>query len=686
MRSSLSFILFIGLFFIVVTQNGVAQNEEIDSLELALRSNLSKYDQAQIHLELSELQQRSDFMKAISHAQEGLEISREHKFPELEYEFVQAIGEIFLMVGYYNKALDQLLAAQQIAVENQWAQYEAKTLNVIGNLYWYLEDFSNAGKYYKQYSKVSARHNDSSSLSIGLMNLGICYVQLQKFDSAKMYLENARTIANKIEDHYAMALCFLNLGWYYQEIEDFSKALKLYKVLENNYLDILLSNYKVDLYNSYAYVFMHLKDYDKAEIFAELGEQEARQSNSPYLLMLNYEIKYKLDSASNKTFKALENKGKYLELIAELEREKTSKSQTSFDLLIELQEKKTAINLLETERELQAMKLSKSRNNFLVVTIILILLSIISVMIVVAYRIKTKSEKALFRNNLILKEQTEELETLNEEIIAQREDLYDKNQELSTLLDQLKNTQKQLLQSEKMASVGTLAAGIAHEINNPLNFILSGISSIESVMEDIENLPGALSPSEQRRIVEQLGNSIEIAETGIDKVSGITSALATFVHHDNASPVYQNVNEILDTTLRFLNSKITESISLEKDFTELPSIKCFPGKLYQAFLNIINNAIYSITSMSDTAGIIRISTHFESVNKTVIIHFFNNGPHVAEENLKKIFDPFFTTKDPDQGKGLGLSLSYTIIDELNGQISASNTEDGVMFEIILPVV
>lgn len=284
------------------------------------------------------------------------------------------------------------------------------------------------------------------------------------------------------------------------------------------------------------------------------------------------------------------------------------------------------------------------------------------------------------RENLekLVKERTEELETVNEELKSTNEELFKKNRiindqnvELKTTLEHLKETQLQLMQSEKMASLGILTAGVAHEINNPLNFIVGGINGLENYLIKPENY----SPE---KITTLLG-SIKI---GVERTSAIVQSLNQFSRNNDSFEESYDIHTILESCLLMLNNKTKHRIEIVKDyFTETIPMIGNVSKIHQVFINILNNSIQSI----DNEGSINIRTC--KIEQNVIIEITDTGCGISTENISKITDPFFTTKDPGKGTGLGLSITYKIIQEHSGIIEfQSEINKGTIVKVTLPIL
>jgi len=283
--------------------------------------------------------------------------------------------------------------------------------------------------------------------------------------------------------------------------------------------------------------------------------------------------------------------------------------------------------------------------------------------------IELELEKYRNQLELLVTERTEELEAANEELVATNETLIEQHEKLETTLMNLKQAQKQLVLSEKMASLGILAAGVAHEINNPLNFIQGGIIAIENYLN--ENLTAHLPE------VEPLLSGIT---EGVKRASTIVTSLNHYSHYNEGPMTKGNIHAIIDNCLIMLQNRTRDKIEISKEYTDKKYVlECNEGRMHQAFLNILSNAVQSIKK----EGKILIKTSIKGGNLEVLVS--DTGCGISEENLARIFDPFFTTKEPGKGTGLGLSITYNIINEHNGKIIChSKVNEGTKFFVTLP--
>lgn len=251
----------------------------------------------------------------------------------------------------------------------------------------------------------------------------------------------------------------------------------------------------------------------------------------------------------------------------------------------------------------------------------------------------------------------------------------ERTEELVSTIEELKAAQQHLIQSSKMASLGTLTAGVAHEINNPLNFISGGVY----ILEDIRNEENPLTTEEK---LKELDTARELVREGLERTRTVVKALAAFSQAGASAPVSCNIHQVIDNVLNFLNFR-TGDIEIIKDYRLQNNLFLYPDKMHQVFMHLFDNAIYALNTDAVKPRKIFVST--DTAGSNAVIKVANTGPAIPEKHLNQIFDPFFTTKDPGKGPGIGLSLCYTIISEQKGEIYALNETDRVVFIIELPL-
>lgn len=325
------------------------------------------------------------------------------------------------------------------------------------------------------------------------------------------------------------------------------------------------------------------------------------------------------------------------------------------------------------------------------------------------YRFLTKDRRYLWMHDslrLIRDENNNPIEVIGSltnitERKLMEEALHRTGEEQRSLIEKLKETQAQLLQSEKMASIGQLAAGVAHEINNPVGFVSSNMKSLQTYVEKLlqvvnqqdellqrDELSADLKDQAKKLTVDadlsylrtDVVDLITESLDGLKRVKDIVQSLKDFSHVGESDWQMVDVTKGLESTITIANNELKYKTVIEKHYGELPLIKGLASQLNQVFMNLLVNAAHSIAERGT------ISIYTECKDDWVYIRIKDTGCGIPTENLSRIFEPFFTTKPIGSGTGLGLSLSYGIVQKHNGRIDVqSEIGVGTSFTVCLPV-
>ena len=282
------------------------------------------------------------------------------------------------------------------------------------------------------------------------------------------------------------------------------------------------------------------------------------------------------------------------------------------------------------------------------------------------------------------------------DLLRSEVELRSQTEQLQTTLHRLKRTQAKLIQSEKMSSLGQLVAGIAHELNNPVNFIHGNLSHVQNYVEDmvkmirsyqahypvpIQTIQELSEDLELNYITQDLPKLIASLQSGTERIRQIVLSLRNFSRLDESELKQANIHEGLESTLMILSSRLAatdtrHAIEVIKAYENIPMVECYVSQLNQVFMNILGNAIDAIDSVGTSDQIYQIILQTFQTADAVTVRITNNGPPIPRENRQRIFDPFFTTKPVGKGTGMGLAISYqTIVDLHKGTLECSQNED-----------
>jgi two-component system NtrC family sensor kinase len=311
---------------------------------------------------------------------------------------------------------------------------------------------------------------------------------------------------------------------------------------------------------------------------------------------------------------------------------------------------------------------------------------------------RNENEKLIREQNIVLEQKVEE----------RTNELLNLNEDLESTLSDLKEAQSQLVESEKMASLGQLTAGIAHEINNPINFVTANVTPLRrdfgimketlAYIEEVSTNDEWTAEQKQQKIeaykedidFDYLNTEIEFLLKGMyegaSRTAEIVKSLRIFSRVDEDSSKFADINEGLESTLVILNSILKESVQVVKEYGDIPPIECYPGKLNQAFLNIISNSLFAIQAKFGDQPGGRLTIKTVLLENQLAIHIGDNGIGMSDAIKKKIFEPFFTTKEVGEGTGLGMSIVYNTIKKHSGEIEVETQEgEGTTFILKVPI-
>ncbi len=670
---------------------------------------------------------RGNFDKAIDNYNKSLAIWEEANDKKGVGNILSNIAIVYRQQGKYDKAIEYFKKSLEIKEATNDEKGIRYVYNGLGNTYMNQGDYKNSIVYLTKFLRLCEQAGDEKRAAIASMNVGLVYKSLKFWDEAIRYFEQSLRKNQEFNNKVEIANNLANLGDVYHKKNDFEKGIQYLNEALSIRKEIDDKSGMVRSYNSLGLIYLDKKEYSKAKTFfnqsynlgktidlkptiavsrngasqicLSYGDSAIAEGNKAYA-QKNYDIalrhaqealsiaqaldiKPQVRDASNtlfKIYKTRKNDSKALEyyelhiktrdsIESEENRRELIKQEFQFEY-----EKQVAIDKYEYEKKIAAdeavaaerIKQEKDKQLYLYFGLSILLLLI--ALIFTRYRLSQQQKKVI-----------------------------------QTTLTDLKQTQNQLVQSEKMAALGVLTAGVAHEINNPINFIRGSNDGLKTLTQEISEVLEKLKllsidddkTLNNQKIIAEIKNTtlveehlsmlpefIEGIDIGVDRTAKIVSGLLLYSRNDHTISQNANINEIIDAALLILKNKYKHNIEVVTTLdANLPEINCYPSQLNQVFVNLIDNAIDAI---GDKKGLITIST--SQKNNQVSISIKDDGKGIPKDIKDKIFDPFYTTKEVGKGTGLGLSICQGIISNHNGTIEVkSEVEIGTEFIITLPI-
>jgi signal transduction histidine kinase len=697
------------LILILLSVNAFPQKNN-DSL-LNLLESASDTSSIRILMELCWENRYSNPPVALNYGLQALSLLRKIEMYAEEAGLNNYLGVIQRNVGDHATALEYFFSAQHISEKHHLDAQLAYAFNNIGDIYNLEDNYQLALEYEMKALKIFEEIGDSSGISYCCHQIAQAYTNLEDYSSALDYDARAMNIRELLGNRAGVAYSLISIGQNYLKIGKSTEALKnLLKSIE--IFTGLNENY--GLSSALHATGIYYKTIGKPEEAIEYLTRAldiARESDSPMRVRNAAEVLSEIYADQLKFREAYQMHILYKDTYDSLYHEENLVKVTQLVMQHEF-EQRELLQLAEIARQ-------KQFRNYVIVLFGLVLVLVI--VILNRYYIKRKSNINLQKKNTEIESQKKKLENLfmslrikndelglqNEEIITQKDhlamlnnELENQKYELNNTLNELTQAQMHLVQSEKMASLGQLTAGVAHELNNPINFISASIKPLQRNVEDLLGLLDKYDSVIQKGDltgefgeVEELKESVDLAylikETqnlfrgiveGSSRSMQIVKDLRTFSRMDENEFKQVDIHDGIDSTLLLLHHKMQNRIDVHKYYGKIPHVECLPGRLNQVFMNILTNSIMAI----EDKGEITIETI--SVDDKVKISFKDNGKGMPPEVRDHVFEPFFTTRTVGEGTGLGLSISYSIIEEHAGTIEvASEPGKGTEFVLTLPL-
>jgi signal transduction histidine kinase len=644
-------------FIIFVTINLYAQNSEIDSLKKALV--VEKDDKSRVFtlesLSFAYLSSHPD--TALKYALQGLQLAQQIKYPKGEMACTNALGNVYFSIGEYPKALEKYLQYLEMKEKAKDRGNIAIAYFNLANVYTETNDYRHALMYLMKAKKADERAKDTAAILYDWYSLGSVYLRMDNADSALYNLNQSHQLAVKINDKNMLGAILNTFGELYLFKKDTLQARKYYKlsipyVVAVGDNDVLTANYF-----GIAKTFHKKGLIDSAIYYSGKAMSVAKKGPFPkHILELS---KFLTDVFSKR--KQFDSAFYYQQL-----------STTMKDSLFNIEQMKKVQNMnFEEQQRQKSIETAKIqyRNKLQLMAVIFVSVIFLGIAIFL-WRVNKREQAA----KLLLQQEKEKVE--------------------STLV-KLTETQAQLIHSEKMASLGELTAGIAHEIQNPLNFVNNFSELNRELLIEMKN------ELEKGNLIdlEEIADDIIANEEKINQHGKRADAIVKgMLQHSRTSTGVKeqtDVNALADEHLRLayqgLRAKDKSFHAIVKTEFDplLPEIKIIPQDIGRVLLNLYNNAFFAVnekkrSAPEDYEPTVLVTTNV--LDKSVEIKVVDNGNGIPQQHVDKVFQPFFTTKPTGQGTGLGLSLSYDIVKIHGGEIKIDTIDgQGTTFIVRLPV-
>ena len=653
----------------------VAQQRLTDSLQRVLAQPIADTTRVLVLDRLARSLMYAQPLVAMQHAQEGLRLARQAGYPYGEARIQNRIGTIFRLTGNYDRSLAAHLTAIQIAEPTHDIDALARIYTNMGNLYVEKNEWPEAIDCFRKARTFGEQLGNNDLIQTALLNLGHNYLSENQLDSALKYTQVAYAMAVRMKNA-DLQTELLNLGNVNAQLNRDQRALTYYRqsmpyglTMQNNWL---LSQTYLEM----AKVFQHLNQRDSALYYATQSLHVAQSSTNPFninsaarLLSQLYEP---TDPRQALTYQKLAAVAKDSLIMAE----KVRNFQN--------------IEFNEQLRQEDVQRLEEAHRTRLLLYSLAGGVGVFMLMALLLYRYNRQQHRA----NVLLQQQQTETNV--------------QRQKAETALTELTATQAQLIQQEKLASLGELTAGIAHEIQNPLNFVNNFAEvSTELIGELIDELPDAvkLPPSFVAELLTDLTQNLQKIHQNGQRASGIVRGMLEHSRTSSGERTSTNLNALAEEYLRLayqgmrrLEGRTPGNPVKDKHLhtelvtdldADLPQVAVVAPEIGRVLLNLFNNAFYAVQQKQKTAPATyqpTVSVSTRQIDHHIEIRVEDNGTGIPDTVKDKIFQPFFTTKPTGEGTGLGLSLAYDIITKGHGGTLTveSTAGEGTMFTVKLP--
>ncbi|TAE27350.1 MAG: histidine kinase [Cytophagales bacterium] len=634
----------------------MAQQSLSDSLQRRLETPLADTLRVQILDQLSRSLMYSKPLTAMQYAQQGLKLAGRTGDQRGEARILNRIGTIFRLTANYDRSLEAHLQSVEVATANEDSDALARTYNNLGNLYSEQKNSPKAIEYYRQTAHLASQLGNLSLQRIARSNIGSEYAILNRLDSALIYTQIAYQDALRLKapDRQIELMILANIHkrmnrhpqalLYYRQSIPMSVAVKNDRTLSQTYLEM-------------AEVFRAVQQTDSAVRYAQKSLKLAQSAAMPTTVQ-------KAGVLLSELYEGADPRRSlgYLKL-----------ASTTKDSLVNEEKVKSFQNIEFSEKMRLDDAVRLEENYRTRITLYLLAAGLGALLLIAAI---------LYRNNRQKQKANRLLQTQRDEIAAQR-------QKAEQALTELKATQAQLIQKEKLASLGELTAGIAHEIQNPLNFVNNFSEVSTELVDELGEELAKGDLDEARSLAHDLRQNLQRINQNGQRASNIVRGMLEHARASTGERQPTNLNTLAEEYLRLayhgLRAKDKDvNVTMKTEFdTSLVPVNMVGQDMGRVLLNLFNNAFYAVRlrqKQGEAGYVPTVWVRTRSTPNGVHISVCDNGTGMPESVKAKVFQPFFTTKPTGEGTGLGLSLSYDIVTKGHGGTLEVTSVEGATCE------
>lgn len=605
---------------------------------------------------------QGDFLNSLKHYNETLKIYNQINDKKGIAKLLQDIGGIYYLQGNLTESLKYMIRAVELNLNTQNYSELANNYGNIANVYAKEKKNDSAIVYFNKSIQINKKTNNYRSLAIGYYNLANSYLSINETKKAADSFENALKNYSQLTEILlqptlltGLAMARLKLGEINPAYKLFNQATEINKKIGDPSAEALITS-------GLSQYYLKTNNTGAAKKYASSSLMTSLKSGIKTEIIESLSMLYQICEKSGDFFSALNYHKRMKEYSDSLLDENKSHELGRLEARFEFVKKE---NELKKKHEEEKRLAQDAKEKLIYISLI-----------ITSWLILVGAGSFWY---------TKKLKTKNEIINGQ-------NKQLEEILSDLHETQDALIHKEKMASLGVMVAGIAHEINNPVNYITSSVYALENKIKELRDCLRKIEESSEIKsnteflkkqlLPENFNLLLDGIKEGSVRITKIISVLNNMAHKETAVKMKCDLKKEIDTAITFVSHKMNENIKIEKNYEDknIP-VNCDSDKIHQVFSNILLNSMDAL----DGEGNIKINLQYCDNDSEVKIEFEDNGMGIPERNIDKIFDPFFTTKDVGKGVGLGLSITYEIIKRHNGEIFVENLEKGTRITVKLPV-